>query len=425
MPRHADTMAARLPLLYRDGELVRQLLALPGLALEIFDEDAAEVRRAHLFDAALEREEAARLAAVLDIAPEPWQDLGEFRAWVHALRDALVGEGAVTVPAMHRLVGELVGGFASATGVEAVPPLDTWSEEPSPRAWALIENPEVFRFQRVPAAGALVPLSQFEIENRGLDESAAGLLIVGAGASGEYVPVIVNVTTGDALVFRGHVPPGARLFIRAQPDGLASARLETDDVTGQLYSVTGVVPGQPWTPAAATKPARALPLARGKNHLWFLPVAHYDDPGLDRFLAALPDLLVEQGVFDRSALDRALFVQDPGAYLYAAWRETEPASFRIELPAPTLRSTPGALTAALAARDKLALALGQAVDRVRAAGVKASARLTPARDVQFQSDAVRVMPILRFAETGPTGGDRLREGGGAFELTDFDDSTFR
>src|ERR1044071_5189613 len=97
-------MLSRLPQLYRDGELVRDTLELPALQIEIFDQYAREVQRAHWFDTTLELEEAARLAALLDIAPEPWQTLGTFRAWVRALRDARLLYGAVTPRALQTFV---------------------------------------------------------------------------------------------------------------------------------------------------------------------------------------------------------------------------------------------------------------------------------------------------------------------------------
>ena len=70
---HAKDMADRLPPLYRDGTLIRGtedgsvggILDSPAIQLEIFDEDAREVQRAHWFDSALELEEVANLAAIL------------------------------------------------------------------------------------------------------------------------------------------------------------------------------------------------------------------------------------------------------------------------------------------------------------------------------------------------------------------------
>lgn len=58
-----DDLLARLPHIYRDGELVRDVLELAALQLEIAGEDALEVQRAHWCDLALEQKEAAIPAA--------------------------------------------------------------------------------------------------------------------------------------------------------------------------------------------------------------------------------------------------------------------------------------------------------------------------------------------------------------------------
>jgi hypothetical protein len=425
MPRHVDQMAARLPLLYREGERIRDLLGLPALQLEILDEDAAEVRRAHWFDQALELDEVARLAAILDFTPEPWQELGELRAWVHAIRDAMLEEGAVTIAGIQRMIDEYVTRFVRATELAVIPPLGAWSAERSPARPAMIENPLVTRVQRVPAAGALAPLGRFAITNGGLDDSHAGFLLVGTGAVGEYVPALINLTTGQGLIIRHPIPPGARLWIRPTADGAITAQLENEDLTDRCYAIADVDPGVPWESAEAIRPARAMTVARGTNQLWFFPLAHYDDAGLDRFLLALPELLLAQGAFDQTRFDEALFAQDAGLYLYAAWTEAAPARFDVELPAGILINRDGDRDAAITARARLELALDRGVERIRAAGVATSVRLRPFAEVQRARDLVRIERPLRFTEVGPTGGDRLREGGASFELTNYDDSTFR
>ena len=65
--KRADDMAARLPSLYREGELVVATLAQPAIQVEIIEEELLDIQRAHHFDAALELEDAAKLAALLDL----------------------------------------------------------------------------------------------------------------------------------------------------------------------------------------------------------------------------------------------------------------------------------------------------------------------------------------------------------------------
>src|SRR4051812_902875 len=114
-------MLDRLPTLYRDGELMTGVLGSPALALEIFDEDMMEVQRSHFFDTTLERFEAEWLAAILDTPAEPWQSLGEYRAWVHSLRNARLLYGSVTVNAITHFVVEYANGFQRAGGLRALP----------------------------------------------------------------------------------------------------------------------------------------------------------------------------------------------------------------------------------------------------------------------------------------------------------------
>ena len=83
-------MAARLPTLYGEGELTEAVLGIPGVALEIVDEDLMSIQRSHWFDRAIDRRDGTALAGVLDLAPEPWQGLAIFRGWVHALLEAML-----------------------------------------------------------------------------------------------------------------------------------------------------------------------------------------------------------------------------------------------------------------------------------------------------------------------------------------------
>ena len=420
---HGPQMAAVLPPLYREGELVANLLDVPGVALDVVDEELVSIQRSHWFDQAVELEHAAALAAVLDLSPEPWQTLRVFRAWVHAFRDALLLEGSLTRPALTGFVRAYADVFQRSEQALALPPLDDFAAEPSATRPALIENPGRRREQRAPTTGGIEPLHQFEVVNGGLDPAPAGFLLKGLPDAQECVPVIANVTTGEALIFHGTIATGQRLWIGPGEDGNANARLERTDVTAQLVGVTGLVPGAPWP--SVQSPAQPLTLAPGPNRLWFLPVAHYDDPGLDRFLLALADLDMHEGRFDETGFDHSLFYLDPAVSLHAVWTEAEPAAFAIELPAGTLRHDAGAEADARAARTQLESSLRSSIDRLRATGVRAEVVLRDFREVQRTGDAlVAIQPIVR-REIGPTGADALPDAGGVFGVTGFDDSTYR
>jgi hypothetical protein len=412
--RRAEEMAARLPPLYREGELVAALLAQPALQVEIVEECLLEIQRAHFFDAALERGEAAGLAALLDFTPEPWQNLSSFRAWVHAQRDAVLQGGAVTAQAIRGFVTRYSDAYEAATAVRF--------HQGGP---ALRENPPRRRTLRPEVEGAVTPLTQFTVEDKGLDESPASFLLTGLPAGPESVPLIANLTTGEGLLFMGNVGPGQRLWLRARPDGSVEGQLEHQDVTDRLRTVTGLTPGEPWGAAQVQAPARALRLVRGANRLWFLPVAHHDQFGLDRFLLALADLALAQGKWDEARLDHAVFFADAAVKLLVTWVETEPASIEVALPTESVRRSPLASGTAEQARVDLAAAIGLGVDRLRAAGVRSDVRALAFSELQGQSDAITAVLPLRLREAGSTGADRIPESGGLFDVTGYGDSLFR
>lgn len=429
---HAEAMANRLPLLYREGELVNALLGVPALQVEIADEDAVEIQRSHWFDATFDRDEARRLAALLDIAPEPWQTLGQYRAWVHALRDAWLLNGAVTRHALQEFVEEYTESYQRAVGSIAVARIKEWADQQATDEPAFVENPKRFRYAKAPSVGGIEPLHQFELVQKGLDEAYASFLLVGLPAGPENVPVIVNLSTGEAIVYLGSVEPGRRLWIRPTEDGHVRASLEGRDVTAKLRSVPVVTPGTPWPEGSVRngEDARALRLVRGPNQLWFLPVAHFDERGLDRFLLALGDTALRQGRYEASTFDDALFYQEPAMVLRVAWIETEPASFEIHLPAGSLLSRrregeTGDDSRARAEEDRAHLhtSLLDATQKLKAAGVRANVLLDVFSETQRQLETMSV-PLV-FREIGPMGADAVPDAGGVFEITRFDDSTFR
>ncbi len=422
---HLKEMVNRLPNLYREGELVAQVLSIPGLQLEILDEDGIEVRRAHWFDTTLQLDEAAKLAALLDIPPETWQSLDEYRVWVHALRDALLQKGAVTKPALQDFVAQYAKLYQNVANITATPALEVWSKTASTRDPAFIENPPIRRFQRVPNVGGIEPLFQFSIEQKGLDPTTIDFLLTGLPSGPESVPVIVNLTTREALIFLGNIPPGQRLWIHAQPDGSIRVHLENQDVTAQMQSVTNVTPGSAWERSQVVQPARAITLARGKNDLWFLPVAHFDALGLDRFLLALADIAERQGRYDQTSFDHAVFYQDPAVIFRLSWVETPPASFRLELPGGVLRNRAGRTPAALQNREELGFSLDLAVNKLRAVGVASSVALRSFSDTQAQTDYLTAVLPITIREVAPMGADRLPDAGGLFSVTQFNQSTFR
>lgn len=429
MTTHAQAIAERLPTLYRDGDLVRGLAEVLGLQLEILEEEARTVQRAHWFDATLERVEAAALGALLDIAAEDWQSLGEYRAWFHALRTARLRDGGVTGPALRTFVAMYAEAFEATNGLEVVPPFrvpppgHAWAAEPVRAGHAFVENPPQPVATRLGGPAAIEPLARQSVVNHGLDPAGAGLLLTGTDVT-EHVPVVVNLTTGRGLLYAGELGPGSRLWVRAAGDGSLTAHLGRTDVTAHLRTIERVTPGTPWTAADVAEP-RALDLLPGANDLWFLPVAHFDVGGLDRVLLALADLDLHQGRWDATAFDQALFYQDPGVVIDVVWTERTPAAVRIDLDAGAMVSPAGRLEEALGARDQLAASVADGVARLAAAGVATQVRLRPLHESQRQMDHLVFISGRRHREVGTVGIDRLRDVGGLFGVTGLDDSTYQ
>lgn len=429
MTTHAAAIGERLPTLYQDGDLVRGLIEVLALQLEVLDEEARIIQRAHWFDTTVELGEAAGLAALLDIPAEPWQQLDEYRAWVHALRDARLRFGAVTIPAIKEFIRRYVSAFTQANRIVAVAPLttadqkDNWGTAFQRTGNSFVENPPRRATTRLGGPGPIQPLQQRALTNRGMAGAPLSALFTG-GSLSEYVPVLVNRTTAEGLVFLGELRPGDRLWLTAAADGTLTAQLNRADVTEKLRFVRRVTPGQPWE-TADVGPARALTLRPGANDLWFLPVAHYDYPGLDRALFALAALDLTAGKFDSAAFDHALFFQEPAAYLDLSWVEKPAASFRLDLDGGTMRSPAGSLDASFEAREQLAASTSRGVASLAAAGVANEVRLRPLHESQRQLDHLTFISGMAQREIGPVGIDQLVDAGGLFGITAFGESTYQ
>lgn len=419
MTGHADALRERLPHLYREGDILSGLLDVLGLQFEIVDERARIVQRAHWFDTTPELVEAAALGTLLDIPPEEGHDLGAYRAWFRAMRRARLTRGAVTVEALEGFVEDFLGAFPRAGNY--VRPIDGWSSEPVDDGYALVEFPPRLRAERL-SGEAVSPLARAVVQHRGFEDATADVLMIGQG-EGEFLPLLVNLTTGQGLFWKGPVAAGQRLWI-TESEGVVEARLERTDVTAALVGISRVTPGTAWTADELTAPT-GLRLVPGANELWFLPVAHYDEPGLDRVLLGLADLELTQGRWDASAFDRALFFQDPGLTIDVAWWERSAGTLLIDIDAAPLRSLPGAGDEGLAARDRLQSSIDRGVASLAAAGVDQRVRFRTLHDSARQLDALVGVSGIRVREIGTVGADRIRSSGGVFGASDLDESTYQ
>jgi hypothetical protein len=423
MTAHAEAMIGRLPTLYSDGDLIRGLAAVCGLQLEIVDEEARIIQRARWFDTTAELEEAAALGALLDIPPEAWQELGEYRAWFHALRDARLQHGAVTATALTAFTKQYADEFEKTNRIQVLPSFGDWQDKPTRTGHALIENSLQHRTLRLGGPGAIEPLHD-QVCNQGLDPAPLSVLLTG-GQYSEYVPVLVNRTSGEALAYLGELQPGDRLWLQAAADRSLRARLNRADVTDKLVGISQVTPGTPWSTADVSAPPQALSLRPGRNDMWFLPVAHFDAPGLDRAMLALAGLDMTEGRWDESFFDHALFYADPAVYLDLAWQEAPPATVLVDLDAATLTNDAGRRDDAFEAREQFAGSVEGGIRALAAAGVRAEVRMRPLYDSQRQLDHLTFVSGMAQREIGTVGIGRLSDSGGVFGITGYDDSAYQ
>lgn len=422
----STALGAHLPALYREGAAVDGFNQLWGVQLDAIDEVAQQIQRAHWLDSTPDFDEAAALAALHDIAPEEFHaDIDEYRAWVHALTDARLRAGAVTREALRILVDTYAQGFQRAADLDLVPPIAAWAETPEDGP-ALIEQPSRFRFARLPVTGGWEPLARLDIVNAGIDPAPWAVVLTGVPGGSEFAPMVANRTTGHAIVYRGEIPVGARLTIAPSADdhSLLHADLDGHDVTDRLDTYEALVAG-PGGPGERSTTDPAPLLALGPNELWFLPLAHYDTPGLDRFLLAFADDLLRQGRFDETLYDHSLFAQRAELAAWVAWIEREPASLEIHLPGRLMRTDIGRTADGVAARERLERGLDVAVDRLAGAGVATDVVMTHFSERQASNDRLTAIFPMHVHEVGPTGRDRLADSGGRYDVTDFDDSVLR
>lgn len=432
MSRRADLLN-RLPDVYREGETVGRFGAVFGNQFEMLDETARDVRRSHFFSQCLDLEDAAKLGALLDIAPESFQGLTEYRGWVNGLRAARLKAGSVTREGIRLFTQRYLDAFQAGNQVQVTPSTGTLGFTADEEMPALIENPPVARYVRGPGVDGITPLDQFPLVNNGLDPVPLGMVMTARGAQGgEFAPMVANLTTGEALVYLGRLEAGKRLFLIPvdTEDGYGlEARIEGVDVTADMRLIDPLAPGQSNSAVAAAGPLRPLMLNRGENNLWFLPLAHYDVPGLDRALFALAGEGMKQGRWDQTTFwnpddnSGSIFVQPAQASLQVAWAETAPATIQLRIPTGIMRSEDGQIDAALTARENLATALDIALTQLSGAGVQANAQLAPKREHQHMHDSLRFVAPTTFHEGGSMGADRIPDADARYGITKLDDST--
>jgi len=421
--KHLEAMAQRLPQLYRSGALLKDVLSQASLQQMIVDEDLTRIQQAHFFELTRDFEEAAKLANLLGLDPEPEMGIREFRSFVAAYRDAIRRFGTTTPATIRAFVGDHLTRFQHKLGLALVANAGMWRDEAEGEGFpSLVENPKTRRLAAIPPDQGGTPLQSFTIENQGLEPTPLAAILKADQSASEVSPCLVNLTTGAGLFFTGMIKPGQRLWLKPKGEAV-QAKLEHRDLSDRLTSFSGWETGKTLSTEDYVKPARPLNLAVGQNRLVFFPLAQYGQPGLNRFLLAMPDPELTVGRFNLGNFDKALFHQDRRIRLSFSWVERQRARFQIRLPMAAMkRNQAMPAEAASHARQRLLSSLNQGVARLKAAGIEGDVVPHIHRDGQRQMDFLRLIQPVKLRDGGAVGKVRNLNHGACFDKTNFDDS---
>ncbi len=401
--------------------VVAGLLNVVALEMDALQEDLDLYQRSHWIGTVFRLREAEKIGALLGIRRLDWEDLPAYRERLLALIVSL-RQGAIGPSEIRGFVFDYLSNIQRVLDSTYVPGLEFCPDagaayaplagHPRFRPLAVVENPHRMRTSGTLQAnnGRVAYLFRWKERNLGLDDTVAEFQVSGA-ITRTPVPILLNVTTGQLIGYKGRLRFGETLEIRQQKPGvsnLAAATLDGRDVTAALFSVQGFHMGDSLS-AGKADPKPSLPsLARGTNEWIFLAIGIYDIPGLDRFFFAMPDDQLREGAFDETRFDHSLFPSGTAAQLRMTWMETEPASFEVRVP----RYIVVAPDDAGSRHEQVADALRGSIGRLHAAGVRAVVTFEPFIEEQRQETRFRVGIITLDPEDGPAGeGDRFVLGG--------------
>jgi hypothetical protein len=426
------------PYAIETGAVMGRLLDVVGLELDAVQEDLERVQQAHWIRTAARLFDVEKLGALVGIRRLPWETRDLFRERVLALVVAR-RHGAIGPHEVRRFVFDYVRSAERATGCTLVPGLEGLDlaeayqpVRPRFRPLRLVENPVHRRSSTaLEARSGRVPyLFRWEEANRGLDETFVTVTITGAAPGVTVVPILANRTTGDLLGYAAALGFGRRLVVAPAPTAtaaaprLAAASLDGRDVSADLFSLAGFRLGVPFT-RAELDPAPRLPrLARGVNEWVFLSVGLHDVRGLDRFHFAIAGEDLREGVFDETRLDQALFPAGVRAQLSLQWDESEPASFRVEVPRHVTVEPAGLEVDGRPVHAHVADTLVASLGELHAAGVRAQVRFRPFSERQPHHVSCRLTTMVLDPERAPAGSDDRVTLGGRFGESSLGGSRF-
>lgn len=423
------------PLTDQPDSVLGAFLDAISIQIDTLNEDLDRMRRTHWVNLAYRVDDLDKLAELLGFERFQWEHLRLFRARLLALVAArlrgTVGPGEIKLFVLDYLRGveQTVDGLVVAPGLAQSADNEAYgaiAARPNYRLFRFVETPtRRARSAALAARRGRVPyLFRWTDLNAGLDVALPSIVIAGYPEGATASPLLVNLSNGTAIGYRGTLRFGDRLVISPDEGRRATARLGDHDVTERLYSLGGLQIGVPFGPEELD-PEPLLPeIGRGENEWVFLLVGHHGHPSLDRAFFALASDALREGVFDQTSFDSAVFPGGIRAGLSMRWNETTPASFEIGVPQHLVTSPPTINTLSEEPPHELiGRALALMIDRLRSAGVRAEVRHDRFTEVmkiedRFRSSFVKLPPEVqgggrtvvvqggRFGET-PLGGSRF------------------
>jgi len=402
--------------------VLTSILNVLALQLDAAAEDLDRVRQSHWIATAYRLIDVEKIGALFGIKRLDWETRDLYRDRLLA-RIVAGRDGAIGPQEIRQFVYTYLVGAEQAMGATLVPGLQTldvtgaYQPPPGRERFAplrLIENPPVARVSQDLAArnGRVSHLFRWRDTNRGLDDAWPDIRIAGVAGKLTAGPVLLNTTTGDLLGYRGRLKLGQSLRISITPDKSPQAQgtLDDQDVSDLLFSVANYQMGQPLDKAVT--PAHMPRLARGANDWVFFLLGEYGLRGLNSFGFGMPSDEMEEGVFNESRFDRALFPAGTKAQLSIAWDETQPAAFTVEVPRRIVIDPGGVLQGGQTAYGAAEAALRSSIAELHAAGVQSQVQFSPFTEHQSQSDRCRILGVWIPAEIGPSGRtDDVSQGG--------------
>ena len=410
------------------------LLGAFALEVDALQEDIDRVRRTHWIRQAYQMEDAQKLGALVGLPSLPWETLETYRARLLPLVAAQL-DGALGPEDIRRFVHDYLRNAEAALESTLVPhmppdPDDAYRVLAGRPQWhplALAENPPRLRRSNtlVARGGAIPYLFRWTETNNGLDETVPAFRVTGLPGRRTAVPVLVNLTTGEMILYADRLLAGSELEISTAGEASRAARatLNGFDITHKLRSMSGFALGTPFTQAQFDRKPLLPRLMRGTNDWIFLAIGLFDVRGLNQVFFALPDATMREVTLDETAFDHALFPSGPLVQLAMEWTETEPASFEVQIPRTVVLEPSGSLPGA-SPHELVADALQRSIDKLHAAGVRAALRFMPFAETQRQIVRHTLPWVVLDPETAPTGQGERMDVGGRFGETDLGHARF-